>query len=251
MNSLSSLLTASIPSEVVSIQQKSYVTYSLSLLSPQDPPTITLLEARNLVAAAGTTGMRTWEAALHLGNYLSTQQEDLIDGKSVLELGTGTGYISILCAKHLGAAYVLATDGSEDVVSGLSTNLLLNGLQNTSKIQTKELRWGHVLASGEQLEWNGGRKVDVVLGADITYDESGIVPLVATFEDLLQLFPDVKIIISATIRNRRTFKAFVNICRSHGYQVEEIDFATTPAKEQMGPFSSDAVPIKICTINKS
>jgi hypothetical protein len=83
MNCLSSLFASSVPPEAVSAQQKSYVTYTLSLLPLQDQatPSITLLEARNLVAAFGTTGLRTWEAALHLGNYLCRNQDMLVRGK--------------------------------------------------------------------------------------------------------------------------------------------------------------------------
>jgi len=138
MNHLSSLLVLSIPSEVDFAQQKSYVTYTLSALAPLDggTPKITLLEARNMVAASGTTGLRTWEASLHLGNYLCANSDTLIRGKSILELGAGTGYVSVLCSKFLGAAHLLATDGSDDVVSSLSTSFYLNGLQSSSNIQS-------------------------------------------------------------------------------------------------------------------
>ncbi len=59
MDALSSLFFLSLPSEAVSAQQKSYVTYTLSSLPSHDgkAPTITLLEAQNMVAASGTTGM--------------------------------------------------------------------------------------------------------------------------------------------------------------------------------------------------
>ena len=46
----------------------------------------------------------------------------------VLELGAGTGLISILCANYLNASSVLATDGSAEVVDELKSNLQLNGL---------------------------------------------------------------------------------------------------------------------------
>ena len=52
------------------------------------------------IAAAGTMGLRTWEAALHLGQYLCTNPE-LVRNKRVLELGTWTGYLAILCRPRL------------------------------------------------------------------------------------------------------------------------------------------------------
>ena len=161
MNSLATLLSSSIPSEANSIQQKSYVSYTISSLSSTQatiPPTITLLEARNLLAAGGTTGLRTWEAAFHLGQYLCLPDiRSLIEGKAVLELGAGTGYVAILCAKHLGASHVIATDGSDEVVADMPTNFYLNGLEDSSSIVAKDLFWGQALMGGEESEWNGGR----------------------------------------------------------------------------------------------
>lgn len=252
MSCLSNLIASSVPSEATAAQQKAYVTYSLSFLphSSDSVPTITLLEARNLVAAAGTTGLRTWEAALHLGNYLSSNPK-LVQGKFVLELGAGTGYISVLCAKYLGASHTLASDGSDDVVADLPTNFYFNGLQESSVIEAKELKWGQVLMGGEQPEWNGGRKVDVVLGADITYDATTTIALVATFADLFDIFPEMEIIIAATIRNERTFQMFLETCRRNKYVAKEINYEIPKAELQEGPFYSNAVPIRLSRITKS
>ncbi len=252
MNSLSTLLLKNIPSEETSAQQKAYVTYYVSCLSSQAEsiPTVTLLEARNIVAAAGTTGLKTWEAALHLGNYLCKNFENLIRGKSILELGAGTGYVSILCAKHLQATQVLATDGAEDVVANFSTNIYLNGLQGSSKIEGKELTWGHALVGSEHPQWNLGRNIDLVTGADLTYDASGIPALVSTFGDLFELYPNVKIIIAATVRNSTTFEQFLEVCRWNKFGVQEINFEIPKADTQEGPFYSDQVPIQLSLITK-
>lgn len=250
---LSSLLSSSVPTEATSKQAKSSVTYALSSLSSEDgePPSITLLESRNLLAAAGTTGLRTWEAALHLGEYLCANSQNLIQGRSILELGAGTGYISILCARHLCASHVVATDGSDEVVASLPENFTLNGLQDMSIVQAKELKWGHALAGGEQSEWNKDKKVDLVLGADVTYDEAAIAALVSTFEDFFHLYSDIKIIIAATLRNLKTFAFFQEACSKKAYRFEEIDFGIRSEKLQMGPFYPDKVPIRICLISRS
>lgn len=252
MNSLSSLLSTRVPSELESAQQKSFVTYTLYSLpsTPKGIPTITLLEARNVVAAAGTTGLRTWEAALHLGNYLCTHAMDLVQGKSILELGAGTGYISVLCSKHLRASHVLSTDGSNEVVAGLPTNFSLNGLQGESTIEGKELRWGHALIGGEHPQWNAGHQIDLVLGADLTYDESIIPALVSTFDELFVLYPRVKILIAATIRNPTTVQRFLETCRENGYVIGDIDFGIPGQDLQEGLFYSDKVPIQLCMITK-
>jgi predicted nicotinamide N-methyase len=253
MNCLSSLLSSSVPPEATSAQQKSYVTYTLASLGSKDqePPSISLLESRNLVAAAGTTGLRTWEAALHLGEHLCANAQDLVQGKSILELGAGTGYVSILCARHLGASHVIATDGSDDVVSSLSDNFYLNELQDISMIEGKELKWGQALMGGEHPEWNGGRNIDLILGADVTYDGSVISALVSTFGDLFELYPNIKIIIAATIRNQKTFESFLEACRMNKYKVENLEFGIKAAELQEGPFYPHKVPIQLSLITRS
>ena len=253
MSSLSSLFSSRVPSEGDSAQQKSFVTYTISSLpsNSEGIPTITLHEARNIVAAAGTTGLRTWEAALHMGNYLCAHATDLVHGKSILELGAGTGYLSILCSKHLGASHILATDGSDDVVSDFSTNFYLNGLQDSSLIEGKELKWGQALLGSEHPQWNLGRQIDLVLGADVTYDRSSIPALVSTFGELFDLYPSVKIIIAAAVRTPTTLQGFLETCRGNRYVVEEIEFGIPKEEMQQGPFYSDKIPIQLCLIRKS
>jgi predicted nicotinamide N-methyase len=113
MSCLATLMSSELPSETTAVQQKSYVTFTTlpENVSREDEekedPTMTLLERRQLISGSLTTGYRTWEAALHLGTYfLSGSGQELIKGKSILELGAGTGFLAILCAKNLGAAHV-------------------------------------------------------------------------------------------------------------------------------------------------
>ncbi|OHE97255.1 hypothetical protein CORC01_07509 [Colletotrichum orchidophilum] len=254
MTALSESLSAPIPSEVSSAQQKSYVTYHLSGLeqSPRPrhspPPDITLLEARSLISASGTTGLRTWEAALHLGQFLCENQ-DLVQGKRVLELGAGTGYLAILCVNHLGATHVVASDGSDDVINNLPESFFLNDLQDSTLIRPMELRWGHALVGTEDQKWNNGDDVDIVIGADITYDQSIIPALIATLEELFALFPAVQVLISATQRNEVTFEAFCSRCRQREMGLSYVDFSIPPRQRQKGPFYNDSVPIRICRVS--
>ena len=147
--------------------------------------------------------------------------------------------------------HVVSTDGSEEVVGNLPTNFYLNGLQYSSLVEAKELKWGQVLIGGEQPEWNRGRKVDLVLGADICYDTPTTIALVATLGDLFELFPDVQIIITATVRNENTYHAFVDTCRRNEFSVEEINYPIPKPEIQEGPFYTDAIPLQLLRIAKS
>lgn len=66
---------------------------------------ITLLEEQ-VAVSSGSTGLRTWTASLHLGHHFLTGGVSL--APRVLELGAGTGFLSILLTQ-LGYD-VIATD---------------------------------------------------------------------------------------------------------------------------------------------
>lgn len=103
-----------------------------------------------------------------MSEYLMTNDgQALIRNKTVLELGAGTGLLSILCAKHLEASRVVATDGDEGVVEALNTNLFVNGLEGTESIGTSQLLWGRTLPETVHEYDNATHSYDVVLGADI------------------------------------------------------------------------------------
>ena len=131
-------------------------------------PSITLLESRFLLAAAGSTGRRTWEAALHLGHFFFSEiGMKYVYGKNIVELGAGTGLLTILCAKYLGASHVLATDGSGEVIDDLQSNLHLNGLDREPAIKTAVLKWGHALIDDALSIDGDDLAFDVVVGADV------------------------------------------------------------------------------------
>lgn len=219
-----------LPTADAAARQKCYVTYTAPSLDLSSQ-SVTLLEAPSLLASSGTTGFRTWEAALHLASYLcSVDGKHYVTSKNVLELGAGTGFLSILCAAHLGANNVLVTDGSQEVINELKANLDFNGLRDEKKIQAYALQWGHALTGAAMDLHKEGHVYDLIIGADIvslsqessrgteslskqqTYDVQSIPALVTTIRDLFNLYPETKILISATVRNEDTLAAFLDAC---------------------------------------
>jgi protein-lysine N-methyltransferase EEF2KMT len=127
-----------------------------------------LLERRHLISGSSTTGFRTWEAALHLGTYLMTDTgAELVRNKNIIELGAGTGFVSLLCARHLRAKRTVATDGDEAVVEALKENAFLNGLDSESQYATSVLRWGRSLIGTWLEDINEESPLDLIVGADI------------------------------------------------------------------------------------
>jgi predicted nicotinamide N-methyase len=154
------------------------VTYLLGEEVNCDDEYITIQENRNVISGFGTTGYRTWEAALALGEYILSQRHtehsdvDVV-GKRILEVGAGTGFVSLLCGK-LGAAKVFGTDGYEDIVLRLRRNIEDNKLANV--VETRVYKWGnssgddtgHVLErESREADYKYTDPVDLILGADI------------------------------------------------------------------------------------
>ncbi|KZZ89224.1 hypothetical protein AAL_07872 [Moelleriella libera RCEF 2490] len=258
MSAAAALVATSLPPEMTTAQDRSHTTYHLSLCDKiKDPnegenlfayPRITILENRGLIAAGGTTGHRTWEAALHLGQFLCTNKS-LIVGKRVLDLGTGTGYLAILCAKHLQAAHVTASDGSDDVLNDLIDNLGLNGLQRSTGLAVEKLQWGSGAVRAGHEKRVGGAPLDVVLGADVTYDQQSIPALITTLQELLQLQPNAQVLISAVDRNTESLQKFLEIGRQERLTIERIPFDEVPAKQQSGPFYQSNFAIKLFRVS--
>lgn len=129
-----------------------------------------------------------------LGDYLLANP-DLIQGKTVLELGAGTGFTSILCAR-LGAARVTATDGSDEMVERINLNIATNDVRKCG-VECRPLWFG----DESHLET---QPFDVILGADVTYDESILGPLSRSLSRLLQARPTALVLIAATVRRETT-----------------------------------------------
>ena len=104
---------------------------------------------------------------------MSESGNEIILGKNVLELGAGTGLLSILCAKYLEAGRVIATDGDEVVVDAIKTNIFINeldipeGSSTRGSIESATLKWGRPLRATAFEEDYGVGALDVVLGADV------------------------------------------------------------------------------------
>ncbi|PYH42205.1 protein-lysine N-methyltransferase [Aspergillus saccharolyticus JOP 1030-1] len=246
---------------------------------PQDSPRTTITsESRGLILSSGTTGFRTWEAALHLGTYLatdSTAARSLIQGKRVIELGAGTGFLAMFCAQHLRPKFVVTTDRELALIEQIQDCAGRNGLYDTpGKFTAGIWEWGTRLdlpgfndataggcssdreeegdpPAGDAKDEATGLNFDVALGADLIYDVDLIPLLVATIGDLFTNYGLQQFVISATLRNENTFRTFLTACEAQGFTVEQIPFTSRPEAEQTGFYHSTAIPIHIYRITRS
>jgi len=159
------------PSQIQQAQQLGYIKYTAPFPPTQspsesgsEPRTVITSESRGLILSSGTTGFRTWEAALHLGTYLSspTVADALIKGKRVLELGAGTGFVSLFCAKYLGSTRVVATDREQALIESIRDCVGRNAIEEGALVPGI-WEWGNEMA----LDDGEGEGFDVALGADL------------------------------------------------------------------------------------
>lgn len=124
------------------------------------------------------TGGAVWPAAETLCQWLLEEQR-LVQGASVLELGSGTGAVGIFAA-GCGASHVLLTDGDESLVSLAAENAQNNrALLPDANVNSRRYRWGSTV------DGLGG-PFDLCLCSDITYEPGYHAPLIKTLSLLLE-----------------------------------------------------------------
>jgi protein-lysine N-methyltransferase EEF2KMT len=239
--------------EQTEIYKKRRLTYT----PPTDfdfPATPVMIEeAQYLLGSASNVGLRTWEASLRLAHFLWNHQ-DLIRSRRVLELGAGTGFLSIFCSAALHAKQVIATDGNERVLESLQHNINLNHPyygQNTPPV-VKKLSWEDAEDFDSMTKSESGAefKPDIVIGADITYHPDACKALASLLAKLARSHPACESFISVTVRDVKLLKDFVQRCESdeYGLKVQEVAFKCPGIHEQKGLFHTVAMPIRIFQI---
>lgn len=241
--------------------QPRILTYTLpEALDTSNTKSILIEEAPNLLAAGSNVGLRTWEASLHLAQYLHSNPR-LVTGKNIIELGAGTGLVSLLCAGPLEAETVLSTDGLPHVVEMIDENIMRNRASLFSGSASRRLPIARVLDWADTESLKDTLAIDgiipeynLILGADITYSPD-VVPLLARLLKILivDMFAscNMEALISGTVRNEHTLKVFTEACAEEGLLIEHVVFDCPHVKEQKGFFHEQAFPIVIMKIKKS
>ncbi|KAI8874094.1 hypothetical protein GQ42DRAFT_160034 [Ramicandelaber brevisporus] len=109
-----------------------------------------------------------WNGACVLAKEID-QQPELVQGRSVLELGAGAALPSITCALN-GASTVVISDYPDQI---LLNNITLNvnaNLQGYSNVHVRGHRWGSSVA--DLLGCNGGNLFDVIIMCDLVFNFS-------------------------------------------------------------------------------
>lgn len=183
------------------------------LYTPQKCPTaasstVLLREKPNILVSEGSTGHRTWEAALALADYI-LRHDNSEAPSQVVELGAGTGLVGFVSAAKY-SSQVIVTDGDDQVVSYLEGNINLNSWAQPL-VKAQPLVWGvdHAIAHNDQ----------IVVCADVTYDDYVIHSLVSCLRDFLKSGTRY-CLLSATVRDESTLNVFLECCHDNRLKAE-------------------------------
>lgn len=135
-------------------------------------------------------GVALWPSAIALA-YELADRADALRGKTVLELGAGTGLPGLIAA-HVGAQ-VVQTDYQDESLMVCSLNARRNEIENVS---LRQVDW---------TEWDDGDKYDFIIGSDILYGESLHPPLRRILTQ--NLAPHGRVLLSDPLR--RTCQVFM------------------------------------------
>ncbi|KAG6833836.1 hypothetical protein H0H87_011770 [Tephrocybe sp. NHM501043] len=158
----------------------------LSFSSPQRPQLP--VEIVLAVDASPGCGGIAWPAGEILSSYITKRGPDFLHGRTILELGSGTGLVGLVAAKLklrksvLGAQSVWITDQAP-LLDIMRRNVLLNNLNAT--VAVAELDWGGPLPTSLPVP-------DLILAADCVYFEPAFSLLVQTLCDLVDARVDDK-----------------------------------------------------------
>lgn len=143
-----------------------------------------------------------WPSAIAMGRYLSSKPE-LVKSKTVLEIGCGLG-LSGMVAHALGGKVTLS-----DYLPAALELAEYNWNKNFEEdAQLLQLDWREVKPE---------QGADVILAADVAYEERAFEPLMHAFKILMQ--PDTKLIL--TEPNRHIAREFLKMLEGSGLKVEK------------------------------
>ncbi|BAF22344.1 protein N-terminal and lysine N-methyltransferase efm7 [Oryza sativa Japonica Group] len=172
------------------------------------------------------TGQLVWPGAVLMNTYLSEHPETVKD-HSIIELGSGVGITGILCSRF--CKEVVLTDHNDEVLEIIKKNIEMQSCSgNANAVLTAEkLEWGNYVHISNIIEKHPSG-FDLILGADICFQQSSISCLFDTVERLLRIQASKCRFILAYVSRAKVMDVLVlKEAEKHGMHVKEVDGTRT------------------------
>lgn len=158
------------------------------------------------------TGLITWDGAVVLAKYLEKNVQDVVVGKRILEVGSGTGVAGIAAA-FLSPKHVLLSD-LPYALHQLNLNVAASCHMEEEKtlVEVAELDWSR------KETYPTATQFDVVIGADVVWLEELVVPLVTALSHLCTPEHTV-LILSHQTRTLRADKLLFDELKLRGFDM--------------------------------
>ncbi|KAL7126970.1 hypothetical protein ABFS83_14G222900 [Erythranthe nasuta] len=153
--------------------------------------------------------------------YLS-KNSDMLRGCSVIELGSGVGITGIFCSRF--CSKVVLTDHNDEVLKILARNIELHdSTQNSMCASAENLEWGNHKQLKDILQRHP-EGFDLVIGADICFQQSNIPLLFDTVEKLLSISSEKKrrFILAYVSRTKVMDNMVISEANRHGLKISEV-----------------------------
>lgn len=154
---------------IVPSQPRSILGETIRLTFPVDSPLVSI--SLKIDASHGCGGI-AWPAGEVLSNYIAFRGIGYLQGKKIVEVGSGTGLVGLVAGALGGTVWI--TDQAP-LLGIMQQNVTLNNLQ--SCVSVRELNWGETLPSDMPTP-------ELILAADCVYFEPAFPLLVQTLSEM-------------------------------------------------------------------
>ncbi|KAJ3283704.1 Protein fam86a [Rhizoclosmatium sp. JEL0117] len=207
----------------------SYRSYSMTIDSEDVDPLYVTLAEHSQTISNGTTGLRTWPAALKLVSHLISAKQ-LMKPKKVLELGCGVGLAGIACGVLGLASSIEFTDVDPTVLATVSKNCAINfGESGESKfVETKvsALDW-EAISDSALKDRVTESSADLIIASDVAYDPVIVAPFVRVLNAFLRRETKetdrVEALVATTRRAESTWELFVGLLKQNGLEFDLLE----------------------------
>lgn len=249
------VLHARLGQMTLSAEDLHHVSYAIPVITDKHEP---LVVTCRVASVFNEVGLKIWEAGWYLAEYIITHPH-VFTNQTVLELGAGVGFTGLVLAGVAKPKRVLLSDYGSSVMQNLRYNAEINAPHFQCPVDVLTLDWDTWDPSEDQ--GDEALRPDILLAGDCVYDVANFPSLVRVLQVFLgspsttttttDKTHERRAIFAATIRNQKTFQAFLDQLKVFEIAYEDITTqALATMGQQMFPYGNRH-EIRLCVLTRA